>query len=443
VKILLISPLARAGARTPPAIRVPEIALHVIKALTPPEHDVRIVEEESEDIDLDADCDLVGISCMSANAVRAYAIADEFRSRGRKVVLGGIHPTVLPAEAGRHADAVVVGEAEASWKTLLDDASRGNLASVYTGEPTDLRDFPVVTLKHENEQARFAGITPVLTTKGCPYSCEFCCVGAVHGNRVRHIPIPTVIESIRASGQRTFLFLDDNVIADRQYARELFTRLMPLGIRWVGQSSISFASDVDLLRLAARSGCYALFVGLESVVPETLSTMPKSRPPDQSRAAIDAFRAAGIGFHASVVFGFDTDDHTVFERTVEFLRAAKVHSASFNVLTPYPGTKLFARLDAESRLLTKDWQKYDHKTVVYRPRQIAPDALEAGYLMARQSFYSWSSITARLFRNRKHPLVYLGMNAALRSGVRADQKAFDAARAQGTMAEFESAQSRT
>lgn len=424
MRILLISPLQQPGVRTPRAIRIPEIALHLVKALTPRSHAVRIVEEESEDIDLDMPCDLVGISCMTANAPRAYALAEEFRKRGRPVVLGGIHPTILPDEAAAHADAVVVGEAETSWPRVVEDVVRGRLASRYSADASDLTDFPVVAVAQDGNGKRLAGVKPVLTTKGCPYSCDFCCVSAVHGTRVRHVPLTTVIESIQASGGRTFLFLDDNVIADRAYARELFTRLAPLRIRWVGQSSISFAADRALLRSAARSGCYALFVGLESVVPETVSTLAKARSPAQSRAAIEAFRETGIAFHASVVFGFDGDDSSVFERTLEFLCAARVHSVSFNVLTPYPGTRLFSRLEREERLLTRDWAKYDHKTVVYRPRQMAPEVLAEGYVMARKAFYSRASIATRLFSNLAHPLVYLGINAALRSGALADARAY-------------------
>ncbi len=424
MKILLLSPVQNSEARTPRAIRIPEISLNLIKALTPDKDEVRIVQEETEDIDLEADCDLVGISCMTSNAPRAYELAGEFRRRGRKVVLGGIHPSVLPDEACRHADAVVVGEAENVWATVLDDAGRGALKKKYWGPPSDLARFPVIRLA-ESQQNDFMNIAPVMTTKGCPYSCEFCCVSAVYGRTLRHIPIPVVIDYIRSSGRKIFLFLDDNLIGHKAYAKELFRRLIPLNIRWVGQSSISFADDTELMQLAARSGCYALFVGLESVVPETLSTMIKTRPPKASSEAIARIRDAGIAFHASVVFGFDADGEGVFDSTLEFLLKARVHSVSFNILTPYPGTALYARLEQQGRLLTRDWRQYDHTRVVFKPKKMTAEFLAENYLRVRREFYSVTGILRRLPNNRAHPLVYLGINGGLRSSVRRDVRAFE------------------
>lgn len=424
MKILLLSPVQKSEARTPRAIRIPEISLHLIKALTPETDEVQIVQEEMEDINLEADCDLVGISCMTSNAPRAYELAGEFRRRGKKVVLGGIHPSVLPDEAGQYADAVVVGEAESVWATVLDDARRGALKKKYSGPPSDLARFPVIRLA-ESEKNNFMNIAPVMTTKGCPYTCEFCCVSAVYGRTLRHIPIPAVINYIRSSGRKIFLFLDDNLIGHQAYAKELFRRLIPLNIRWVGQSSISFADDPELMQLAAQSGCYALFIGLESVVPDTLSTMIKTRSPKASFEAIGRIRDAGIAFHASVVFGFDTDGEGSFDSTLEFLLKAKVHSVSFNILTPYPGTALYARLEQEGRLLTRNWRQYDHTTVVFRPKKMTADYLAEHYLRVRREFYSVTGILRRLPNNWAHPLVYLGINGGLRSSMRKDVRAFE------------------
>jgi radical SAM superfamily enzyme YgiQ (UPF0313 family) len=428
MKILLLSPVQNPDARIPKAVRIPQVSLDLLKALTPAEHDVRIVEEETEAINLDEDCDLVGISCLTASAPRAYEMAAEFRRRGKKVVIGGIHPTILPDEAAWHADSVVVGEAESIWATVLEDAAKGTLAKRYDGLAGDLAGFPVIDLARDQRKS-FVNLTPVMTTKGCPYSCDFCCVNAIYGSRMRHIPIPTVVESIRRSGRSTFLFLDDNIIGRKSYARELFQSLIPLNIRWVGQASISFADDAELMQLAARSGCYGLFVGLESVAPDTLSTMIKTRSPEHSFGSIMKMRDAGIIFHASVVFGFDTDDERVFDNTLEFLLKAKVHSASINILTPYPGTRLHARLEEEGRLLTKDWRKYNHGTVVFRPKQMTVESLEENHIRVRKEFYGLSSILRRLPNNMSDPLVYLGMNAALRSTMKADRRALAAKRA--------------
>ena len=240
---------------------IPQLSLHILEGLTPKEHEVKIIEEEIERVDLEQECDLVGISCMTANAPRAYYLAGEFRKRGKKVVLGGVHPTILPDEALRHADAVVVGEAEGVWGTVLSDFQSGNLQKKYH-RPTPSLDNYIPMDYGKFTKKRLFNVMPVMTTRGCPYNCEFCCVSDLFGTKIRHVPISSISRGIEESGQKNFIFLDDNIIGDPHYAKDLFKALKPLKIKWVGQASMSFVQDSHLMKLAADSGCIALFFGV-------------------------------------------------------------------------------------------------------------------------------------------------------------------------------------
>jgi radical SAM superfamily enzyme YgiQ (UPF0313 family) len=431
MRILLIDPCVKENTkvRGRGATRFPQISLLYIKACTPEEHEVEIVEEEIKPIDYDAACDLVGITCMTANAPRAYEIAAEFRARGKRVVLGGVHPTVLPDEAARHADAVVVGEAEPVWAGLLADAVAGGLRGIYRSTPDwPLDAYPLPARRSVAADRPLAavrraamGVVPVVTTRGCPYACEFCSVHRMFGRKVRHVAVPRVLEDLERCGGRRFMFLDDNIVGDPVYAEQLFDALRGRGYQWVGQASISFVRNERLLEKAAASGCKGLFVGLESVTERGVRALRKGMGTrDATAAAIRRITSAGILFHASLVFGFDADQPSVFDETLEFLMETRIASATFNVLTPYPGTAIHAQLKAEGRLLTEDWRRYDHCTPTFVPRGMTLEQLTEGWLGVRERFYGLSSIALRMPANWRTPLIYLLANAGMRAGVRGD-----------------------
>jgi len=415
MKILLISPCQDVARRTPSALQIPEIALQLIAALTDPRHDVRIIMEEFQDIDFSLAPDLVGLSLMTANAPRGYIIADRFRKQGAKVVIGGMHASVLPEEAQQHAHAVVVGEAEPVWSQVLADAEAGKLRPLYQSrEPADLTRVPHPR-RDLGAVKRFMNINPVMTTRGCPYDCEFCSVSKVYGRRIRHFPLDWVVEDVKLSGRKYHLILDDNVAGRPDYALELFKALKPLNIRWVGQSSMSFANREDLMRAAYDSGCRGLFFGMETVSEESMKRMKKSfRDRKDVADGIRRVQAAGIRFHASVVFGFDTDGPEIFDDTLDFLMNCRVHSATFNILTPYPGTAVYERLKQEGRLFTQDWQYYDHSTVVFQPVRMTPRELAEGQHRVRRAFYRLGSILKRFPYHAKHPVFFAAMNFAMR-----------------------------
>ncbi len=423
MRILLVAPCKeeKVGYRKRGVTRFPQISLLYVAGLTPPRHQVTILEEEVQPIDFDAPSDLVGITCMTANAPRAYLVADEFRRRGKRVVLGGVHPTVVPEEAKEHADAVVIGEAEPVWSALLADAEEGRLQPLYKGEPGwSLDSFPL-PLRSTDRPSAVLGVVPVVTSRGCPYACEFCCVQSVFGRTVRHVSVPRVIEDIERSGSSRVMFLDDNIVGDQVYAEALFDALRGRGIHWVGQASISFFRNERLLEKAAASGCRGLFIGLESVSERKMGTLRKTlKTQADTAAAIRRIMQAGILFHASIVFGFDDDEPDIFDETLAFLSDTRIASATFNILTPYPGTALFERYGAEGRLLTRDWRDYDHCTPTFVPRHMSVDELLAGYRRVRETFYGLGSIAFRLAANWRTPLLYLVANLGLREQVRSE-----------------------
>ena len=422
MKILLVSPCQDVTHRTPAALQIPEIALQVIAALTDDRHEVRIVMEEFEDLDLSLEPDLVGLSLMTANAPRGYTIADHFRRKGAKVVIGGMHASVLPEEALRHADAVVVGEGEPVWPGLVADAECGKLKPLYQSEePADLARVPHPR-RDLGAVKRFMNVNPVMTTRGCPYDCDFCSVSRVYGRKIRNFPLDWVVEDVKLSGRKYHLLLDDNVVGRPDYALELFKALKPLNVRWVGQSSMSLANREDLMRAAYDSGCRALFFGMETVSEESMKRMKKCfRDRKDLADAIRRIQAAGIRFHASVVFGFDTDGPEVFDDTLDFLMKSRIHSATFNILTPYPGTAVYEKLKGQGRLFTEDWQHYDHTTVVFEPMRMTPLDLAEGQLRVRRAFYRLGSILKRLPHHLKRPLFFTAVNLAMRFAARRAQ----------------------
>ncbi len=422
MKILLISPCTEPDVKTPKPLMIPQLALHILAGLTPPHHEIKLIEEEIEDISFDEDCDLVGISCMTGNAPRAYQLAAEFRKRGKKVVLGGVHPTILPDEAGQHADSVVIGEAEGVWADVLNDVENGRLQPRYHKPGVSLDTYVPTPTKARNKKGIF-GVIPIMTTRGCPYNCEFCCVSDLFGKKIRHVPIANVVRDIEESAGKVYIFLDDNIIGDPKYAKELFRAIKPMKIKWAGQASISFVHDYEMMKLAADAGCGALFFGLESVSTSSLSRMRKSlKSIDEIETAIRKVRDMGIHFHASMVFGFDSDTTAVFPETLDFLIKNRISTATLNVLTPYPGTRVYQSLKAENRIINEDWLNYNHSRVVFTPKNMTPFQLQAGRLWVRQQFTSNSSIVQRLPANLAHPLLYLAINAGSRfnsnSGVR-------------------------
>jgi radical SAM superfamily enzyme YgiQ (UPF0313 family) len=397
-------------------LRMPELTLPVLAALTPPDIEVIVTEEEIEDVTYKDQVELVGISYMTPLAERAYEIADEYRRRGAKVVLGGIHASALPEEASRHADAVVIGEAENVWAPLIEDFRANRLKTIYqAAELSDLRNLPIPRRDLQKQGMTFSPYS-IQTTRGCPFGCHFCSVTKFFGGTFRYRPVEDIVREIESSNKKTWIFVDDNIVGNPAYATQLFRALIPLKIRWAGQSVLHLAKNKELLELAAKSGCLGLFIGFESLNELSLQSVNKAgnKVKDYEENA-RKLHDHGILILASFMFGLDHDDKSVFEKTLDFLVKNKFVAASLPILVPYPGTKLYRKFEEEGRILTRDWSKYDFGNVVFKPKLMEPEVLAEGAAWATREFYSRSSIISRFAYNWRHPLVALVMNASYRT----------------------------
>ncbi len=378
--------------------QLPSLSLNQVAAATPPEWQVTIVDEVQEDLSYDGQYDLVGITAMTHQALHAYRIADRFRERGIPVVLGGIHPTVLPDEAAAHADAVVIGEAEPVWADLLDDLRGGRLKPFYRSVPTGDR-LVIPWARREILAGRKYLTTQTLqASRGCPYDCSFCTVTPYFGNTFRYRDPEDILAELRTYQGKLTVFLDDNILGDPQKAKPILAGMVGMGLCWGGQANLRFAEDPEMVKLLAASGCIGIFVGLESA-DGIHANHPKTSGRSSQSDLIKRIRDTGVVVEASVIFGFDDHDQGIFERTVRYLEGCAPSLPTFHILTPYPGTALFNQYLQEGRMLHTDWQRYDHGQVVFRPSLMTPDQLYKGWVEARQEAYRWSAITSRVLQS--------------------------------------------
>ncbi len=378
------------------AFRLPQLSLGIIAALTPKEFEIHYIDENLEEINFDDGADLVGITAMTPTAPRAYKIATEFRKRGAKVILGGIHPSILPNEALRYCDSVVIGEVELVWQQIIEDFKKQELKPCYQAkglvDPANI-PFP----KRELFRRKGYLITSLLqTTRGCPFDCTFCSANLFSGRTFRTRPVKSVLSEIEQTNSKFIGFLDDNIVGNREYAKELFRALIPLKIKWLGQASLTLADDDELLTLAEKSGCKGVFIGLESVSDQGLKEVNKKyQKANLMREKIKKIHDHGILIEGSFIFGLDSDDKSVFEKTLEFAKENKLAVASFGVLTPYPGTALQKRLQEENRIISYDWRLYTCGRTVFKPKNMTVEELQEGLDWCWYQFYSYSSILTR------------------------------------------------
>jgi radical SAM superfamily enzyme YgiQ (UPF0313 family) len=374
-----------------------------IAGLTPAEVEVRFFDDRMETIDFDAPADLVAISVETYTAKRAYQIASEYRKRRVPVVMGGFHASLAPQEVARYAEAVVIGEAEAIWPRVIDDARHGRLEKIYRQESrpslADLKPNRSIFLGK-----RYLPIGLIEAGRGCHFKCEFCAVQKVFNNTQTRRPIDTILREIEQvrHDKKLFFFVDDNITSNIAEAKEFFRALAPLRIRWVSQSSINAAHDEEFLALLAASGCMGVLIGFESLDPQNLREMNKSFNTMRGgfEKALANLRRHRIRVYGTFIFGYDRDTPESFSRTVRFAREQSMYIAAFNHLTPFPGTPLYDRLKAEGRLLYEAWwmdERYRYNHIPFQPAGMSPKDLQRCCLEARREFYSWPSIVRRGF----------------------------------------------
>jgi radical SAM superfamily enzyme YgiQ (UPF0313 family) len=391
--------------------------LPYLKRITPPEHEVTMVDELFYDVDLETDADVIGLTAMGPQIARAYDLADHFRARGKKVVLGGTWVTLTPEESLAHADAVVAGEAELVWPTVLADLAAGRSRGVYrASEWHSLTDLPRIDyrelplLKWDAFQKswlyRMYFHWPIVFSRGCPHPCEYCAVQTYYRRSYRTRPVDEVladVEAVKSLGGDRLLFLDDNPVGRPEAAKELFRAMIPYQMKWASQSTINIARDDELLDLAARSGCVSLSIGLESVNEESLEGVKKGfNLPKRFERDLRAIREKGIQVIALIMVGLDGDDVGTFGRTLDFLIENKVSFLKMFTPCPYPGTKYHADLEAQGRILSHDLRRYDYGSALISPLNMTTDEMIGGFKDVYSRFYSLGAIARRLWPPRRN-----------------------------------------
>ena len=421
LKIALISPKGplyrhRSGIWKK-SLRYQPLTLTTLAALIPSDlnADVQLLDEGIADVPLDLDADIVGLTVITGTAIRAYHLGDLFRRRGIAVVLGGPHVTLIPDDAAPHADAVVTGYAEDSWPQLLRDFALGRLKPRYDQAPgLDLADRPFAR-RELLPSHRYLTNNVFEATRGCIHNCDFCVVPAAWGRKPLQKPVTDVVADIRQHDARKLIFVDLNIIADRDYASRLFTALIPLRVQWYGLATVLLADDLKLLELAARSGCKGLLMGLESISPQNLRQNHKGfNSPEKFVRVVQRLHENGIALQGCFVFGLDHDEPDVFLKTAEFAIQARIDLPRFAIVTPFPNTALYKRLEAERRILTRDWELYDGQHVVFRPAKLTIQELQQGAEAAWKHAYSFRSIARRISHSPAPWPVKLGTNLGYR-----------------------------
>jgi radical SAM superfamily enzyme YgiQ (UPF0313 family) len=385
---------------------LPHLGPPLMAALAP-EHDVRIVEEYHRDVDLDTDAELVGISAQIMQFDRAVDLSRELRRRGKRTVLGGYLPSMLPDRVEGLFDAIVVGEGDELWPEVIADAQRGTLRARYVAQrPVDLTKLPVPRYDLIDARGRIVAY-PVQATRGCPFTCTYCSIAAVFRGGYRKRPIADIVRDVTATGSRNINFCDDNLCEDVKWVGKLFAALEGMKLRWGTQTTINVARHPAVLAAARRSGCTLMALGVETLSARNLEEVDKTFHTVDKYA--DAFRRimdAGIAPHALIIFGLPDDNSETFKRTVDYLERLKVPIAQFFILTPYPGTPQGDKMWRDSLVFDRQLAHLREPYVVYEPARMSPRDLHDGWWSALEDFYSLSSIARRIvWRKRPNNLL--------------------------------------
>lgn len=354
-----------------PLDKMQPLSLGILASLTPPDVKIKFYDDRIEEIPYDEPTNLAAITVETFTAKRAYQIAKEYRARGVPVILGGFHPTLLPEEGMNYADSVVIGEAEDQWPSIIRDLEKGELKKLYHSPKRP----SLIGLKPKRNIFKGKKYIPVNTVefgRGCKHICKFCSITAFYKHTYKHRPVEDVIEEIKSIGNKEIIFFaDDNIVAEPAKAKELFSKLILLKIKWISQASIDFTSDNELVELMAKSGCLGLVIGFESLEEKTLTLMEKKWNINKSyKAALEKIKEKGLMIWAGFLAGYDYDTHDTFKKILEF--SLKHHFAfiATNHLVPYPGTPLYDRLIKGNRLVFEKWwleEEYKYNQISFKP----------------------------------------------------------------------------
>ncbi|MGA9670048.1 MAG: radical SAM protein [Terracidiphilus sp.] len=373
----------------------PPLGLATLAAYLSPDDLATIVDEHVEPLALNDDPELVIIQVYITNAYRAYRIADHYRSQGAFVCLGGLHVTSLPEEAAPHADAVFLGPGEQTFPRFLQDFRNGRPERVYSSTSDRTLERVPPLRRDLIRRNRYLVPNSIVVTRGCPQHCDFCYKDAFfQGGRGFYTQrVDDALAEIDRLPGRHLYFLDDHLLGDRRFAEELFEGMKGMRRLFQGAATVDSILRGDLIERAAEAGLRSIFVGFETLTPENLKRSNKRQNLGRDyKAVADRLHSLGIMINGSFVFGMDDDGDDVFCRTVDWAMEQGITTATFHIQTPYPGTRLHARMENEGRMLTRDWNLYDTRHVVYRPVRLKPETLKEGYDWAYREFYRWSSI---------------------------------------------------
>lgn len=383
-------------------ISIPSLGLILLAALTGKEHEVILINDESEEIDFNDPADLVGISFITPTSLRAYAIADRFREKGVTVVLGGVHASAVPEEAALHCDSLVIGEAENIWPELLNDVRNGNLKKVYRDEGfVDMDSIPLPR-RDLLKKDQYVTTNIIQASRGCPIKCEFCSVSDLFGSKTRFRSVDRVIDEIKTMDDQMIVFSDDNLSANIPYMRELFTKMIPLKKRWIGEASWTIANNPELLEIVRKSGCKGLLIGFESIHQQD-NIKKVSRQNDMQTLYSEAIRRIhkkGIIVLGTFIFGFDNDNEDVYDETLRFILKSNIEYVRLGTLIPFPGTPLYRRLKKENRIIETDWRNYiyDPPGICFEPTNLDNGLIRSNLKGMYKKIYSIRRILLTSFR---------------------------------------------
>jgi radical SAM superfamily enzyme YgiQ (UPF0313 family) len=398
MKILLISPHPNPKKNFLNKFNYPSLTLQQIAGITPKEHEVEIVDERYEPIYFNKHYDLIGISCLTYNSIRGYEIAKIFRNKGIKVVFGGYHASLMPEETKQHADAIVIGEAEYNWPKLLEDAKKGELKKIYRSdklvEPEDI-------LPARHDIGVYTTMEAIQASRGCPTGCEFCAMQKIEGPRFRGRIIDQIIDEMKTIKSKTIFFADASLTISPPYSKKLFKEMIQVNKKFHCFGNINVLSrDDEFLKLSQESGVDKWYLGIESISQENINQAGKTTNKVQNYAtAIKKIKDYGMNVTGFFIFGLDNDNVETFKKTLDAIYKWDLDSASFSIVTPYPGTRLFERFEKEERITNYDWSRYEEGKVNYKPLKLTEEELLEGIRYVAKDFFSIKQSLKRSFNH--------------------------------------------
>ena len=373
-----------------------------IASVTPGKH-TAIVIENKESINYKEKCDCVHINFKTGMAIEAYKIADEYRKNGNKVILSGTHATALPEEAIKHADSIIIGPAELLWPIAVRDLEKRKLKKIYNSKNYKKQEIEISSKIEISSNQTLIGI--IEATRGCPYKCDFCQESNVQSGSIFRVrPINEIIKEIKKIPQKFLFFCDSSLTINPEYTKKLFKKMIPLNKKFICEGNADVLSkDKELIKLSYEAGCIEWTVGFESFSQEILDNInKKTNTIDDFTKVVDNIHKYKIAILGNFIFGFDQDTPNIFQQTSEKIRKIGLDSARFAILTPYPGTPLFKKLEKESRIITYDWSKYNRKNVVFKPKNMTINELQYGFQKISKEFNSIQNILIRDIRSLKY-----------------------------------------